>query len=107
MGKSCLIKKYCEKNRFVSNYIPTIGVDYGVKATTTKFNDGRISEVKIDFFDFSGEHERPLTLSFLTSVSLSSRVLYVLLRKDFVSLKEIPTILRLGMNSTIMSMESF
>mmetsp|Transcript_20004 Transcript_20004/g.42027 ORF Transcript_20004/g.42027 Transcript_20004/m.42027 type:complete len:184 (-) Transcript_20004:163-714(-) len=55
VGKSCLIKKYCEKNRSVSNYIPTIGVDYGVKATTTKFNGGRISEVKIDFFDFSGD----------------------------------------------------
>ncbi|KAL7472934.1 hypothetical protein ACHAXS_013314 [Conticribra weissflogii] len=55
VGKSCLIKKYCEKNRFVSNYIPTIGVDYGVKATTRKVDGGRESEVKIDFFDFSGD----------------------------------------------------
>mmetsp|Transcript_24410 Transcript_24410/g.48550 ORF Transcript_24410/g.48550 Transcript_24410/m.48550 type:complete len:131 (-) Transcript_24410:150-542(-) len=107
VGKSCLIKKYCEKNRSVSNYIPTIGVDYGVKATTTKFNGGRISEVKIDFFDFSGEHDRPPTLSILTSVSQSTCVLYVLLHKDFFSLKAIPTILKSGMNSTIMSMESF
>ena len=29
-GKSCLIKRYCEE-RFVSKYIATIGVDYGVK----------------------------------------------------------------------------
>lgn len=30
MGKSCLIKRYCE-GRFVQKYITTIGVDYGVK----------------------------------------------------------------------------
>ena len=29
-GKSCLIKRYCE-GRFVSRYISTIGIDYGVK----------------------------------------------------------------------------
>mmetsp|Transcript_23511 Transcript_23511/g.76621 ORF Transcript_23511/g.76621 Transcript_23511/m.76621 type:complete len:115 (-) Transcript_23511:835-1179(-) len=30
-GKSCLIKRYCEE-KFVSKYISTIGVDYGVKS---------------------------------------------------------------------------
>lgn len=30
VGKSCLIKRYCE-GRFVDKYITTIGVDYGVK----------------------------------------------------------------------------
>lgn len=30
VGKSCLVKYYCE-GRFVSKYIPTIGIDYGVK----------------------------------------------------------------------------
>ena len=55
VGKSCLIKKYCEKNRFVSNYIPTIGVDYGVKSTTRMMEDGSTLNIKIDFFDFSGE----------------------------------------------------
>ncbi len=30
VGKSCLIKRYCE-GRFVNKYITTIGVDYGVK----------------------------------------------------------------------------
>ena len=29
-GKSCLIKRYCEE-KFVSRYIATIGVDFGVK----------------------------------------------------------------------------
>ena len=55
VGKSCLIKKYCEPTRFVSNYIPTIGVDYGVKATSNKMNDGRKLQIKIDFFDLSGD----------------------------------------------------
>jgi len=32
-GKSCMIKRYCEE-RFVSKYISTIGIDYGVKPTT-------------------------------------------------------------------------
>jgi len=32
VGKSCLIKRYCE-GRFVNKYIATIGVDYGVKKT--------------------------------------------------------------------------
>ena len=34
-GKSCLIKRYCEE-RFVSRYITTIGVDYGVKKMNLK-----------------------------------------------------------------------
>ncbi|EGD75986.1 hypothetical protein PTSG_11628 [Salpingoeca rosetta] len=29
VGKSCLIKRYCER-RFVSKYLPTIGIDYGI-----------------------------------------------------------------------------
>eukprot|EP00118_Oscarella_pearsei_P005404 m.24867 g.24867 ORF g.24867 m.24867 type:complete len:61 (+) comp28689_c0_seq3:43-225(+) len=29
VGKSCLIKRFCEK-RFVSKYMGTIGIDYGV-----------------------------------------------------------------------------
>jgi DnaJ family protein C protein 27 len=29
-GKSCFIKRFCEK-RFVTKYIATLGVDYGVK----------------------------------------------------------------------------
>ena len=30
VGKSCLIKRYCEE-KFVSKYISTIGVDFGVR----------------------------------------------------------------------------
>ncbi len=53
-GKSCLIKRYCE-SRFASKSIPTIGVDYGTRSTSRKMNDGRQLEVKMDFFDLSGE----------------------------------------------------
>lgn len=31
VGKSCLIKRFCEGSRFVSQYIPTIGIDYGAR----------------------------------------------------------------------------
>ena len=48
IGKSCLIKRYCEK-RFVSRYLPTIGIDYGA---TKILVDKR--EVGIHIFDTSG-----------------------------------------------------
>ncbi|GMI04672.1 hypothetical protein TrVE_jg1418 [Triparma verrucosa] len=47
-GKSCLVKRYCEE-RFVSKYISTIGIDYGVKPTTLKGRD-----VRVNFWDMSG-----------------------------------------------------
>ena len=50
-GKSCLIKRYCE-DRFVSKYIATIGVDYGVKPVQI---DG--SDVRVNFWDLSGHPE--------------------------------------------------
>lgn len=50
-GKSCLIKRYCE-DRFVTKYIATIGVDYGVKPVKI---DG--SEVRVNFWDLSGHQE--------------------------------------------------
>ncbi|EGR27992.1 hypothetical protein IMG5_185750 [Ichthyophthirius multifiliis] len=51
VGKSCLIKRYCEE-RFVNKYITTIGVDYGVK----KMNiSGK--KVAINFFDLSGDDD--------------------------------------------------
>lgn len=34
-GKSCLIKRYCEK-KFVPKYISTIGVDFGVRQVRTE-----------------------------------------------------------------------
>ena len=53
-GKSATIKKYCEPTRFVSKHIPTVGVDYGVKSTKKNMSDVS-TEIKIDFFDLSGE----------------------------------------------------
>jgi hypothetical protein len=47
-GKSCLIKRYCE-NKFIPKYIPTIGVDYGVKPVTVGS-----TPIRINFFDLSG-----------------------------------------------------
>jgi DnaJ family protein C protein 27 len=35
VGKSCLIKRYCEE-KFVERYISTIGIDYGVKKLKIK-----------------------------------------------------------------------
>lgn len=47
-GKSCIIKRYCEK-RFVPKYMQTIGIDYGV----TKYNDSEL-DVRVNIFDFAG-----------------------------------------------------
>lgn len=49
VGKSCLIKRYCE-GRFVDKYITTIGVDYGVKKMPIQ---GK--KCSINFFDLSGD----------------------------------------------------
>lgn len=62
-GKTCIIKRYCER-RFVSKYIPTIGVDFGVIPATVQLrnNDAFQSKsnsihVKVNFFDLSGSPE--------------------------------------------------
>ena len=54
VGKSCLIKRYCEGN-FVKDYITTIGIDYGVKKVP--FND---CLVNINIFDLSGDDDYKL-----------------------------------------------
>jgi DnaJ homolog subfamily C member 27 len=51
-GKSCLIKRFCEE-RFVSKYIATTGVDYGVKPIKI----GSLGEFRINFWDLSGRSE--------------------------------------------------
>lgn len=56
VGKSCFVKKYCEPTRFASSYIPTIGVDYGVKSVSRKACSGDVVDIKIDFYDLSGEY---------------------------------------------------
>lgn len=47
-GKSCLIKRYCEK-KFVSKYISTIGVDFGVRSVR---HSG--TELKVNLWDLAG-----------------------------------------------------
>ncbi|XP_072041878.1 dnaJ homolog subfamily C member 27-like [Amphiura filiformis] len=47
-GKSCIIKRYCEK-RFVGKYMATIGIDYGV----TKVTIGERT-IKVNIFDMAG-----------------------------------------------------
>eukprot|EP00741_Cyanophora_paradoxa_P012374 tig00020610_g11956.t1 len=51
VGKSCLIKRFCEE-KFVSKYISTIGVDYGVKSVAAGGRD-----VRINFWDLAGHPE--------------------------------------------------
>ncbi|KAE8605544.1 hypothetical protein XENTR_v10015191 [Xenopus tropicalis] len=48
VGKSCIIKRYCEK-RFVPKYQATIGIDYGV--TKVQLKD---REIKVNIFDMAG-----------------------------------------------------
>jgi DnaJ family protein C protein 27 len=51
VGKSCLIKRYCE-GHFIPEYITTIGIDYGVKKI--EMND---SVLAINIFDLSGDDD--------------------------------------------------
>ncbi|XP_059154937.1 dnaJ homolog subfamily C member 27-like [Physella acuta] len=48
VGKSCIIKRYCEK-RFVNKYLATIGIDYGVTKVSLKDRD-----IKVNIFDMAG-----------------------------------------------------
>ena len=52
VGKSCLIKRYCE-DKFVTKYVATIGIDFGVKPVTLEGT----GPVKVNFFDFAGGAE--------------------------------------------------
>lgn len=51
VGKSCVIKRFCEE-KFVSKYISTIGIDYGVKSVLVGG-----AEVRVNFWDLSGQPE--------------------------------------------------
>lgn len=51
VGKSCLIKRYCEE-KFVSKYVGTIGVDYGVKCVRLGSCD-----VRVNLWDLAGGEE--------------------------------------------------
>jgi DnaJ family protein C protein 27 len=50
VGKSCLIKRFCEGNRFVPQYIPTIGIDYGAR----QFSVDNV-QFYAHFWDMSGD----------------------------------------------------
>ncbi|KAL0235291.1 hypothetical protein GEMRC1_001873 [Eukaryota sp. GEM-RC1] len=50
-GKSTIIKRFCE-NRFISKYLATIGIDYGIKSVNVAG-----MELKISFFDLSGSND--------------------------------------------------
>uniref|UniRef100_A0A8B9QQN2 DnaJ heat shock protein family (Hsp40) member C27 n=1 Tax=Anas platyrhynchos TaxID=8839 RepID=A0A8B9QQN2_ANAPL len=53
VGKSCIIKRYCEK-RFVPKYLATIGIDYGV--TKVQIRDREIKVRQPSFYkDTQGE----------------------------------------------------
>lgn len=49
VGKSCLIKRYCE-GQFIEEYVTTIGIDYGVKQVI--INDNVLA---VNIFDLSGD----------------------------------------------------
>jgi DnaJ family protein C protein 27 len=52
VGKSCLIKRFCE-DKFVSKHVATIGIDFGVKPVQI----AGAGDVHINFFDFAGGPE--------------------------------------------------
>jgi len=62
VGKSCLIKRYCEQ-KFISRYISTIGVDFGVRPVVLDLPPTRSGgnstndslEVRVNFWDLSGD----------------------------------------------------
>jgi DnaJ family protein C protein 27 len=56
-GKSCLIKRYCEK-KFIPKYISTIGVDFGVRQVSWTGDTGGAPssiDLKVNFFDLAGD----------------------------------------------------
>lgn len=61
VGKSCVIKRFCE-GRFVSKYIATIGIDYGVKRVPVPMvsPEGNAivnKDAKVNFWDLAGGSE--------------------------------------------------
>eukprot|EP00403_Amphidinium_massartii_P038606 CAMPEP_0178443814 /NCGR_PEP_ID=MMETSP0689_2-20121128/39119_1 /TAXON_ID=160604 /ORGANISM="Amphidinium massartii, Strain CS-259" /LENGTH=401 /DNA_ID=CAMNT_0020067893 /DNA_START=45 /DNA_END=1247 /DNA_ORIENTATION=+ len=82
VGKSCLIKRYCE-GRFVQKYITTIGVDYGVKPVEVQK-----ASVKVNFFDTSGGDEfKDIRLEFYGNTDGVVLVYDVTNRRTFTDLE--------------------
>jgi len=81
VGKSCLIKRYCE-GRFVQKYITTIGIDYGVKPIKVLGQD-----LKVNFFDTSGGNEfKDIRVEFYENSSGAMLVYDVTNRSSFTDL---------------------
>ena len=76
VGKSCLIKKYCEPDKFVKTHVPTVGVDYGSKLASATRTEKSLDK-RIDFFDLSGNMIR-------TSLPPFHPVLWMLLTSDSI-----------------------
>ena len=81
VGKSCLIKRYCE-GRFVKRYISTIGIDYGVKKL-----DCLGEKICVNFFDLSGNDEyREIRAEFYKDANACLAVFDVDNRDSYISL---------------------
>ena len=81
VGKSCLIKRYCE-GRFVKRYISTIGIDYGVKKL--EILDQKVC---VNFFDLSGNDDyKSIRTDFYKDASGCIMVFDVDNRDSYVSL---------------------
>jgi hypothetical protein len=52
VGKSCLIKRFCEE-KFVDKYVPTIGIDFGGKPVAV----AGCGQVRVNFWDMAGGSE--------------------------------------------------
>lgn len=48
VGKSCIIKRYCEE-RFLEEYVATIGIDFGVKSFQTHLEEGGFASETLTF----------------------------------------------------------
>ena len=93
VGKSCLIKRYCEK-KFVPQYISTIGVDYGVRHVPASLRDKSDSKshrlpIKVNFFDLSGhESFASIRSQFYSDTSAILAVFDVTQRSSFEHLNQ-------------------
>ncbi|KAA6383549.1 MAG: putative Ras family GTPase [Streblomastix strix] len=83
VGKSCLIKRYCEK-KFVSKYISTIGIDFGMKPVMVDSLD-----VRVNLFDLAGgDHYLEIRNEFYKEAEGAILVFDVNSKSSFVGLEK-------------------
>lgn len=74
VGKSCIIKRYCEK-KFVSKYISTIGVDFGVRQVNQDGCETKVNFCKITTHTTPHRTRRqPPTICTYTTTTLDTRI---------------------------------